>query len=322
MSVTSMPPDDAYSQLERLLGAIAGRPEAAELYYQLAEAYWRARDKLGYAHCFRRAFLLKPTTGITSSRECPDEELRERARALIDHGAGYAAVIAALAVAESRLGHGAEVKYLMDYDRFVQHAEISLPKGTSIDDFNRVLASEIRADKSDSRFHDSPPGRAIRHAWRIELFPHPKTPALKALLGTLRSHAAHYIGCLPHEPAHPFIRCRPAEFTMDGWAIVSNGTGYHESHIHPGVWAVGVYYVVQPEISREAGSHRGWLRIAAPPHVAESDTQSWHSRMIEPVPGSLVLMPAYFWHETVPVGVDQERISIAFEIRPRESAVP
>ena len=233
MTITSMPQNDASSQLERLSGVIAGRPEAAELHYQLAEACWRARDKLGYANCFRRAFLLKPTTKIAPSQECTDEELRERARALIDHGVGYASVIAALTVAETRLGNGAEVKYLMDYDRFVQHAEISLPKGTSVDDFNRVLASEIRAEKSDSRFYDSPAGRGIRHAWRIELFPHPKTPALKTLLGTLRSHAAHYISCLPHEPAHPFIRSRPAEFTMDGWAIVSNGTGYHKSHIHP-----------------------------------------------------------------------------------------
>jgi len=31
-------------------------------------------------------------------------------------------------------------------------------------------------------------------------------------------------------------------------------------------------------------------------------------------------MPAYFYHDTRPLGVDQERICVAFDVRPIEAA--
>jgi Putative 2OG-Fe(II) oxygenase len=40
--------------------------------------------------------------------------------------------------------------------------------------------------------------------------------------------------------------------------------------------------------------------------------------MIAPEPGTLVLMPAYFYHDPSPIGVDQERICIAFDVVPTE----
>jgi hypothetical protein len=42
--------------------------------------------------------------------------------------------------------------------------------------------------------------------------------------------------------------------------------------------------------------------------------------MVAPEPGTLVLMPGYFYHETRPMGIDQERICIAFDVSPIEIA--
>ena len=39
-------------------------------------------------------------------------------------------------------------------------------------------------------------------------------------------------------------------------------------------------------------------------------------REVEPVPGTLVLFPAYFYHRTIPFAADGRRISIAFDVMP------
>jgi hypothetical protein len=321
--MSSTPRNPADAQVDLLANAIAERPDAAELHFQLAEAHWRARDFAGYAAFFKRAYLVNPNLHVLpSSRADSDpmeraEEQRDRARALIGQGVGYAPVIAALAIAEAWLGNGEAVKYLMDYDRFLHHAIIDPPDGASTEAFNRALANEI---KSNLKFYDSPPDRAIRHAWRFDSLHLAGTPALRALMRLLRQHVSHYMGRLPADAAHPFIASRPPELEIYGWAVVSDGASYHKSHVHPDAWATGVYYVVEPEVSRARGGDCGWLHIGPPPDLSDAANHDWKLRLIEPVPGSLVVMPAYFWHHTKPMGVDQERICVAFEIQASELA--
>lgn len=99
---------------------------------------------------------------------------------------------------------------------------------------------------------------------------------------------------------------------------MSNGASYHKSHIHPYAWASGVYYVVEPPISRKPGSRHGWLQVGPPEDLAGQ--QGWSERLIAPTPGRLVLMPGYFYHCTRPMGVDEERICVAFDVVPWELA--
>jgi len=306
------------AQLEVLAHAIEGRSDAARLFYDLAESQWQAGDPDGYARFFRRAFLLQPVShigrcaGITGYDGKTATALRARARALIARNVLFAPVIAALAITDAQLGHDVSAKRLMDSARFLTTGTLAPPDGLSMDAFNRALAEEI---KTDLQFHEAPSERAIRHAWRFNGLHRSQHPAIVALLDALCRAIGRYIAALPRDPDHPFLASRPQEFEVGGWAVVSDGRSYHESHLHPRAWATGVYYVVQPEISRE--TERGWLRVGPPPELQDA----WERRLIEPAPGRFVLMPAYFWHETEPMGVDQERICIAFEARSPELAL-
>jgi hypothetical protein len=47
-----------------------------------------------------------------------------------------------------------------------------------------------------------------------------------------------------------------------------------------------------------------------------SATPDWEERWIKPAPGQMVIMPAYFTHETSPMEHDEERICVAFDISP------
>lgn len=310
--------------LAALARAIEGRPDAAEMFYQLAETHWRQGDADGYGHFFRRAFLLSPVSHIGQSAEISSyamesaAALNARARALVARDCAFTPALAALAISEALLGADATARRLMDHDRLVRQGSVAPPQGMSLEALNAAVAGEIRSGK---RFYSEPNDRAIRHAWRFNGLARSDCPNLAMLMALLRTAVADYIGALPDEPDHPFLAARPQRFEVGGWAVVSDARGYHESHLHPRAWATGVYYVVQPEVSRREGSTRGWLRLAPPPGLEAIGEEVWPRRLIEPVAGRFVLMPGYFWHETEPMGVDQERICIAFEVRRPELAL-
>ena len=109
------------------------------------------------------------------------------------------------------------------------------------------------------------------------------------------------------------------DFELQGWAVVSNGASHDLSHIHTHAWASGVYYVVEPPIANEPGCHEAGC-ISVLRKTGRSAQHGWAERLIAPKPGRLVLMPGYFYHHTRPMGVDEERICIAFDVVPAEIA--
>jgi hypothetical protein len=191
------------------------------------------------------------------------------------------------------------------------------PSGFSRLDFNAALAAEI---KLDLKLYGEPEGQAARNAWRNDNVMRSKQAMCVALRTAITREVERYIADLRGSADHPFLNSRPAEFVLQGWAVVSDGASYHQRHFHPRAWASGVYYVAEPPTSQEPGSERGWLHVGPPEDLGISVDQGWAKRSIAPVAGRLVLMPAYFYHHTCPMGVNQERICVAIDVVPAELA--
>lgn len=296
--------------------AVAERPDAAGAWFALSEALWRAGDEDGFAEAFRQGYLRgHALSGALQNGE--PEDRRARAHALLSRGVRFSRVIASLGIAEARLGNSAEVRRLIDYDRFFRTCTAEPPVGQSLEEFHGALRAAIR---SDLRHYGTVP-RAIHSGSRADrLFKRP-SEIRDQLLGILQPQIERYIAALPDDDSHPFIAARPHDYRIDGWAVVSGDETYHEPHVHGCAWLTGVYYVVQPEISRRAPP-TGWLRVGPPDFAGTAAEQDWQTRLVEPVPGTIVLMPGYFFHDTAPMGIDQERICIAFEVEPDELASP
>jgi hypothetical protein len=268
---------------------------------------------------FQRAFELSPGACNGLPNPGPNagaergRQLRARANALIANGMMYSPVIAALAVGEALCGNESVVRSLVDYDRFFRYYTLETPAGFS--DFNTALAEEIR---SGLKFYDEPRDRSIRKGWRNDETTQSTLPASAALTSAFRREVEAYITSLPGCPGHPFLDSQPSSFRVGGWAVVSDGSSYHKTHIHPEAWASGVYYVVRPKVSLEPGTARGWMTVGPPEwdHASATALPGWESRLVEPEPGTLVLMPGYFFHHTRPMGVDEERICVAFDVIP------
>jgi hypothetical protein len=286
----------------------------------LSETLAEAGEAREAANVFRQAYLQQPDTCTNALARIGSDDagkLRTYSRALIDNGVAYSSVIAALAVAEARLGNTAAVQRLVDYDRLFRSTIMDPPDGYDQTSFRHALTNEI---KSDLQFYDVPTNRAIRRAWRHEMNGS-ALPASRAWVQAVRGEVDRYIAALPQGSDHPFPASRPADYALAAWAVVSGGASYHVSHIHARAWMSGVFYVVRPPVSRDAASRRGWLEVGPPEErYGVSAEHGWAARTIEPEPGRLVLMPGYFFHGTHPMGVDEERICIAFDVMPVELA--
>src|SRR5262249_16600266 len=117
---------------------------------------------------------------------------------------------------------------------------------------------------------------------------------------------------LPPELDHPFIKKRPKRACLNAWAVVYPGDGRQVAHIHPDSWLTGVYYVSAPKPSEHV--RNGCLVLGALEIGGLNVGPPWGTRNINPVPGRLVLFPAYVPHATIPTRSSERRICVAFDV--------
>jgi hypothetical protein len=302
-------------KIELLKQGLDASPGNAALLYDLSAALAATGENDESSQAFQAAFhvdsnqaftsLVGPLAGIAADQAI---SIRDRTRALLEYGVAVSPVMAALAIAEGLLGHESGVKWLIDYERFFVIKNIM--SGDCC-----ALAEEIR---SDLKFYDRPARRSIRRGWRRNHLNRSDLPGITALCRTLRDYVNRYIQSLPRHGNHPFQASAPLDYVLEAWAVVSDGATYHESHIHNSAWLSGVYYVVRPPGSLDPGLNRGWLHVGPPKWPGP--LSGWDEILVEPAPGTLVLMPAYFFHHTMPMGVDEERICVAFDVVPARRA--
>jgi hypothetical protein len=286
-------------------------PSGADMLLFMAQRFWRAGLAAQFAECFRRAYVLAPSPATAQQllgeveSEARWHDVQAMTAALVAHGCAYSAMLAQLAVMALDFGDTQVVRQLTDPAHVFRHGTCAPPAGQDIDAFHDAVAAEI---KSKLTYYDTPSERSIRKGYRRNHVMKATSPAMAALQGMLRGLVDDYLAALPHDPANPFLAMRPAAPVINAWAVISTPDSHHTPHIHPDAWATGVYYVSEPAISRS--SDKGWLEIGPPPpHTGAG----WETRRIAPRRGSFILMPAYFHHWTAPMGVDEERICIAFE---------
>jgi tetratricopeptide (TPR) repeat protein len=126
-----------------------------------------------------------------------------------------------------------------------------------------------------------------------------------------------YLGEIPRSDAHPYLAWSPSQWDIDIWAIIIQPGGYQQPHIHPDGWASGVYYAAVPQsVMSGADDDGGCLELGRPP-TPFCDSGQYPTRMLRPRPGRLHIFPSFLWHKTLPYESNEERIAVAFDVRPR-----
>lgn len=291
--------------------------EAAWLFRQAAQHVTRD-NAAAAARLAQQAWTLDPslrTFGVLAS--CLDALDATRAyaitSALVDGGFGCSVMLHRLAVAATAAGRDpAEVRRLNDFERFVRVRTLHPPDHPDLPPLRTELAARLK-------YVDEHAGRAIRAGWRRGgLTEQGDLPLVRRLMEQFRTLVEEYAASLADDATHPFVAARPEHYALKGWSVVSGRETYHTSHLHPSSWVNGVYYVSVPMAASRPDAHAGWLRIGPPREAGLTPAHGWDERWVRPRPGTLVLMPSHFHHETEPVGQDvpddERRVCLVFEV--------
>lgn len=237
------------------------------------------------------------------------EVILDEYRSLFTRGLINAAMVANYLVVVSQLGLHDEVSALTSSARLFKKLRLTVedPRNAGRSWLPHIEQVLLNATERTVWQDDTQSVRKMHYVVKPQAI---EDPPLQHLLAEIRRAVDGYVQDL--QPIdHPVSRWIPRSFTLDVWALISHGEGYNVPHRHPQGWVSGVFYVTGP--ATPAGDEGGLLRVGRPPEVPAGEP-GWPDISVVPAPGTLVLMPSYFTHWTVPLGRPSLRVAIAFDV--------
>ncbi|WP_052773041.1 tetratricopeptide repeat protein [Luteimonas sp. FCS-9] len=219
-----------------------------------------------------------------------------------------------------RLLGDAREAWLFDYERMVGCLDIDPPDGhTDIGVFLAELAAELEPLHQASH---APVNQSLREGTQTpgNLFGR-RLPAIAALQRRLLTAIEQWLSTLPEDPTHPFLSRRRRSIAFEGsWSVRLRQGGQHRNHIHSRGWMSSAFYVQVPPAPERAhgedGESPGCLRLGQPLETLGLDLPP--RRVVRPEPGRLVVFPSCMWHGTAPFDGETPRMTIAFDMLPRQ----
>ncbi|MBT5048229.1 MAG: tetratricopeptide repeat protein [Rhodospirillaceae bacterium] len=296
-------------------------PESAEAHENLGGALIEAQRVEDAIAAYRRAVeigsnpidaLNNLSIALIIGRQL-DDALTITGRCL-DSDAGNIQAIATQSIALQELGDSDGVEALLDYNLLTRETTIDVPSGyETLADFNEALADHVRTHPT---LVEAPDGNATRAGMHSgDLLAEPAGP-FRAFEAVIRDEVSAYLKSIPQGVNHPFFAKYPAQYALDVWGIVLTGEGHQIPHIHPSGWLSGCYYPkVPPDITPDDPGCRGWFEFGRPQPLYDAQATP-NVREICPRESLLLLFPSFIFHRTIPSETTEERISIAFDVRP------
>lgn len=134
-------------------------------------------------------------------------------------------------------------------------------------------------------------------------------PPIVALHDIVRQRMQSYIAAV-RASDHPVGRWLPDSVDLYSWAVIARGEGgYNVPHTHGGAWVVAVAYIEGRDCAE--GSNDGALCVG-PPTDGNHECTGWPELMVAPIPRTLVIMPGFYTHWTMPLRDPVPRMSVAF----------
>ena len=99
------------------------------------------------------------------------------------------------------------------------------------------------------------------------------------------------------------------------WANINYPGGYNRPHVHPNCLFSGVYYVKANKNSGVfvANDPRPGIQTIMPIRKSGRPPKHlWREVHLEPIPGRIIMLPAWLWHCVEPNQSNDIRISISF----------
>jgi tetratricopeptide (TPR) repeat protein len=306
---------------DKALAVAENAEERATALAMRGKAEMRLGDQQGARSSFETALQIDPANKDACKRlaalmltdQQPEAVVDMTAR-LITSGNGHARLLAAKALAETRLGDIAAARKTNGFDQFFHQEMLEPPAGwESLDAFNAALAKELTTHPS-LRYERY--GSASELTWRVEAPAHPKAPTVKLLLDQIEAAIVRIIAQLPARD-HPWTIAKPQRGFLRSWCVITESKGFENWHVHQFGWLSGVYYVRIPDSIANGGDLGGCLAFGLPSDLAgEEGSAQYGEHVVRPQEGMLLAFPSHTYHRTYPHGSGEKRICFAFDLRP------
>ncbi|HMC92856.1 MAG TPA: putative 2OG-Fe(II) oxygenase [Allosphingosinicella sp.] len=209
-------------------------------------------------------------------------------------------------------------RLMFEPERVVQ-VDLAAPEAfADLASFNAALGADILGNPNRIA-HFPEEDEANRGSARIDnLFSGQRAEPVRMLLATIeRAVAALTPEARPG--FDPWPRLRPASARLRAWGLIQRREAYEEGHIHPGGWLSGVYYLrIPPAVAEARAPGPGCIEFGPPSGLVRAGLAPGPTRAYVPREGMLLLAPSHYQHRTIPSGVDEYRICVAFDVVPMD----
>ena len=161
-----------------------------------------------------------------------------------------------------------------------------------------------------------PPGKTTRHGFQTmsNLFKKPYG-RLVELDRIIKDTIENYRFEFSSENCD-FIKLFPKTLTLSGWFIRLIKGGHQAEHIHSGAWLSGIFYLQMPKCTDQ---EEGSIELGLWGYDYPILNKSYPKNRFYPKNGGIILFPSSLFHRTIPFHSDEERMSIAFDLRPTQT---
>lgn len=242
------------------------------------------------------------------------DELLGWTRRLVTDGVAHSRLFAAQALAQARLGKIGDARQTMGDDDFHVSGEPAPPTGwPDLATLNDAVTRELLTHP-DMRFDRY--GSASSQTWRVENPGRSDRPAINALTGAIMGEIEQRVAGLNlHED--PWAAARPDRAWLRTWAVITDGDGFENWHVHQFGWLSGVYYVRVPDQIANGNSRNGCIAFGLPDDLAgQAGAEAYGERLVRPREGLMMTFPSQAYHRTYPHETGGKRICFAFDVRP------
>jgi len=111
-----------------------------------------------------------------------------------------------------------------------------------------------------------------------------------------------------------FIKNWPKKYTIYGWLIIMNEGGNLSSHIHKEGWLSSSIYLKRP---KKVDKNDGDIKFSLHGGNYVSDSKEFPEKIINIDQGDMVMFPSSIFHSTIPFDLNEQRITLAFDILPK-----
>lgn len=110
------------------------------------------------------------------------------------------------------------------------------------------------------------------------------------------------------------VRAFPVNLEFSSsWYLKMQKGGHLTSHIHEEGWISGCVYLAVPP---RRGEHDGSIEFSTDGDDYPRRHDNFPSRIVDQRIGDIVLFPSSLFHRTIPFDADEERVCIAFDLKP------